>query len=70
MRQMESRQRVSAILNSQSFREELESIIINKLRNGSHSASIIALQQINELVLLTSNSMWHDAVIPQRGMLH
>jgi adducin len=51
MRQMESRQRVSNILNSQAFKEELESIISDQMKHGPHPASLLALQQISELLL-------------------
>ena len=61
MRQMESRQRVSSILNSQAFREELESIIADQLKHGPHPASLIALQQISELLLPNTNSRWQQA---------
>lgn len=61
MRQMESRQRVSSILNSQAFREELESIIADQLKHGPHHASLVALQQISELLLPNTNSRWHQA---------
>ncbi|CAF0727263.1 unnamed protein product [Brachionus calyciflorus] len=60
MRQMESRQRVSSILNSQAFREELESIIADQLKHGPHPASLIALQQISELLLPNTNSRWQQ----------
>lgn len=56
MRQMESRQRVSSILNSQAFREELESIIADQLKHGPHPASLLALQQISELLLPNTNT--------------
>lgn len=69
MRQMESRQRVSSILNSQAFREELESIIADQLKHGPHPASIIALQQISEL-LLPSSSRWYQVSSMGRGMFH
>lgn len=60
MRQMESRQRVSSILNSQAFRDELESIIADQLKHGPHPASLIALQQISELLLPNAaSSRWH-----------
>ncbi len=55
MRSMESRQRVSSILNSQAFREELESIIADQLKHGPHPSSLIALQQISELLLPNAN---------------
>ena len=58
MRQMESRQRVSSILNSQAFREELESIIADQLKHGPHPSSLMALQQISELLLPNTNSRW------------
>ncbi|XP_071827242.1 gamma-adducin-like isoform X3 [Apostichopus japonicus] len=61
MREMERNKRVSLILNSQAFREELEAIIDNQLKlglqngtnsmSGHHPASLMALQQISELVL-------------------
>ncbi|XP_038071158.1 alpha-adducin-like isoform X2 [Patiria miniata] len=55
MRDMERQRRVSLILNSQAFREELESIIESQLKDmfqsGPHPASLIALQQIADLVL-------------------
>ncbi len=70
MRQMESRQRVSSILNSQAFREELESIIADQLKHGPHPASIIALQQISELLLpSTSQSRWHQVSAMGKGKL-
>jgi hypothetical protein len=55
---MESRQRVSSILNSQAFREELESIIADQLKHGPHPSSLMALQQISELLLPNTNSRW------------
>ncbi|XP_033633381.1 alpha-adducin-like isoform X1 [Asterias rubens] len=55
MMNMERQRRVSLILNSQAFREELESIIESQLKtmfkSGPHPASLIALQQIADLVL-------------------
>jgi adducin len=60
MRQMESRQRVSSILNSQAFREELESIIADQLKHGPHHASLVALQQISELLLPNTQSRWQQ----------
>jgi hypothetical protein len=68
MRQMESRQRVSSILNSQAFREELESIIADQLKHGPHPASIIALQQISELLLPNAaQSRWHQVSAMGKG---
>jgi hypothetical protein len=70
MRQMESRQRVSSILNSQAFREELESIIADQLKHGPHPASLIALQHISELLLPNgiNSSRWHQVSSMGRGM--
>lgn len=51
MRQMEERQRVSLIMKSRAFREELEQMIADQLCVGHHPASLLALQQITELIL-------------------
>ncbi len=67
MRQMESRQRVSSILNSQAFREELESIIADQLKHGPHHASLVALQQISELLLPNTQSRWQQVNQMGRG---
>lgn len=61
MRSMESRQRVSSILNSQAFREELESIIADQLKHGPHPSSLIALQQISDLLLPNGNNRGQKA---------
>jgi len=68
MRQMESRQRVSSILNSQAFREELESIIADHIKHGPHPASLIALQQISDLLLPTTNSRWKQVSSMNRSI--
>jgi adducin len=57
VRQMGQRQRVTMILNSREFRDELEEIITDALKHGPHPASLIALQQISEL-LLPHTSRW------------
>jgi adducin len=57
VRQMGQRQRVTTILNSREFRDELEAIITDALKHGPHPASLIALQQISEL-LLPHTSRW------------
>ena len=57
MRQMGQRQRVKTILNSREFHDELEAIITDALKHGPHPASLIALQQISEL-LLPHTSRW------------
>ncbi|XP_074640502.1 protein hu-li tai shao-like isoform X3 [Tubulanus polymorphus] len=54
VRQMEANKRVSLILSSEAFREELEEIIETQIRSGPHPASLIALQQISELLVPTS----------------
>jgi adducin len=69
MRQMESRQRVSSILNSQAFREELESIIADQLKHGPHHASLVALQQISELLLPNTQSRWQQVNQMGRGKI-
>lgn len=51
VKQMEARKRVSLILNSQAFREELEHIVNEQIQKGPHPASLLALQQLTELVL-------------------
>ncbi|XP_071506548.1 gamma-adducin-like isoform X2 [Diadema antillarum] len=51
IKEMDRNKRVSLILNSQAFREELEAIIESQLKSGPHPASLLALQQISELVL-------------------
>lgn len=54
VKQMEDRKRVSIVLNSEAFREELEQIIHEHMKAGNHPASL-ALQQITELLLPHSN---------------
>ena len=70
MRQMESRQRVSSILNSQAFREELESIIADQLKHGPHHASLVALQTISELLLPNTNSRWQQVSSMGKGNIN
>lgn len=50
MKQMEGRSRVSVVLNSQAFREELEQLVAEQIRQGG-PASLFALQQISDLLL-------------------
>ena len=50
MKQMEGRSRVSVVLNSEAFKEELEAVIHEQIRQGG-PASILALQQISDLLL-------------------
>ena len=51
MKQMEDRSRVSLILNSEAFRRELEDLIDEQIRAGNHPASLLALQQISNLLV-------------------
>ncbi|XP_053407854.1 gamma-adducin-like isoform X16 [Mercenaria mercenaria] len=51
IRQMSDRSRVSLILNSEAFRRELEEIVDEQLRQGNAPASLLALQQISNLLL-------------------
>jgi len=56
LQQMENRSRVSVVLNSQQFKEELEEVVEEQLRNGPYPASLLALQQITDLLLPNSKS--------------
>jgi len=56
MKHMEAHKRVSLILNSQAFREELDAIISETIRAGPHPASLLALQQISDLILPQARS--------------
>ncbi|XP_050398354.1 alpha-adducin isoform X3 [Patella vulgata] len=51
LKQMDSRSRVKVVLDSDAFREELERIVEEQILTGPHPASLIALQQISELLL-------------------
>jgi len=51
MKEMDRRKRVEMILNSNIFREELERIVEVQLREGYSPASLLALQQISELIV-------------------
>ncbi|KAL4231595.1 Adducin 3 (Gamma) [Mactra antiquata] len=51
IKQMSDRSRVSLILNSEAFRRELEEIVDEQLRQGNAPASLLALQQISNLLL-------------------
>lgn len=66
VKQMEQRKRVSLILNSEAFRRELEEIIESQLKNGPHPASLIALQQISELLLPHSRLVNHAVAFVYR----
>uniref|UniRef100_K1PEX5 Protein hu-li tai shao n=1 Tax=Magallana gigas TaxID=29159 RepID=K1PEX5_MAGGI len=51
VRQMHDRSRVSLILNSEAFRRELEEVVDEQIKSGPHPASLLALQQITDLLL-------------------
>lgn len=51
LQEMKRRERVSAVLKSASFRDELETIIQDAMKAGCNPTSLLALQQISELVL-------------------
>ncbi|XP_056004243.1 alpha-adducin-like isoform X3 [Ostrea edulis] len=51
VRQMNDRSRVSVILNSEAFRRELEEVVEEHIKSGPHPASLLALQQITDLLL-------------------
>jgi adducin len=51
VRQMNDRSRVSVILNSEAFRRELEEVVEEQIKAGPHPASLLALQQITDLLL-------------------
>ncbi|XP_076435277.1 uncharacterized protein LOC143275160 isoform X2 [Babylonia areolata] len=57
MKQMEGRSRVSVVLNSQAFKEELEAIIQEQIRQGGPE-SLFALQQISDLLLPQSRGAY------------
>ncbi|XP_070540129.1 alpha-adducin-like isoform X2 [Ptychodera flava] len=67
MKEMERRKRVSLILNSQAFREELEQIVESQIKTGPHPASLIALQQISELLLPQSRFNQTSSAGPALG---
>ena len=52
VRQMSERKRVNEILKSKQFRNELEDVVVDKIKSTSPDrASILALQQMSELIL-------------------
>ena len=51
LQQMSNRSRVSVVLNSQAFRDELEQVVEEQLASGPYPASVIALQQIADLLV-------------------
>uniref|UniRef100_V9K938 Alpha-adducin n=1 Tax=Callorhinchus milii TaxID=7868 RepID=V9K938_CALMI len=63
---MEQRKRVSMILQSPAFCEELESMIQDQLKKGKTPTSLLALQQIADFMTTNVPSMYPAA--PQGGM--
>ncbi|ELT93964.1 hypothetical protein CAPTEDRAFT_100987 [Capitella teleta] len=57
LEQMKDRSRVSQIIKSKAFREELEEIVHDQIKSGPHPASLLALQQISELLLPQSRGV-------------
>jgi len=51
IKDMEKRKRVSYIMNSDAFRQELENIIDYQLSHGPHPASVMALQHLADMLL-------------------
>uniref|UniRef100_A0A8C6K8J5 Adducin 1 (alpha) n=1 Tax=Nothobranchius furzeri TaxID=105023 RepID=A0A8C6K8J5_NOTFU len=63
---MEQRKRVSMILQSPAFCEELETMIHDQLKKGKTPTSLLALQQIADFMTTSMPSMYPAA--PQGGM--
>ncbi|XP_060917863.1 alpha-adducin isoform X2 [Labrus mixtus] len=63
---MEQRKRVSMILQSPAFCDELETMIQDQLKKGKTPTSLLALQQIADFMTTTMPSMYPAA--PQGGM--
>ncbi|XP_077325556.1 beta-adducin isoform X2 [Lithobates pipiens] len=55
---MEQKKRVSMILQSPSFREELESLIQEQMKKGNNSSNIWALRQIADFMASTAPSVF------------
>ena len=45
------RKRVQMIMNSKAFRDELEHLWAEQMKSGAHGNSVLALQQISELIM-------------------
>uniref|UniRef100_A0A4W4DW36 Alpha-adducin n=1 Tax=Electrophorus electricus TaxID=8005 RepID=A0A4W4DW36_ELEEL len=63
---MEQRKRVSMILQSPAFCEELESLIQDQMKKGKNPTSLLALQQIADFMTTSVPTMYPAA--PQGGM--
>ena len=42
---------MNVIMSSKEFREELEQLVAEQMKTGPHPSSLLALQQISELIL-------------------
>ncbi|XP_030623080.1 alpha-adducin [Chanos chanos] len=63
---MEQRKRVSMILQSPAFCEELETLIQDQMKKGKNPTSLLALQQIADFMTTSAPTMYPAA--PQGGM--
>ncbi|XP_076849094.1 alpha-adducin isoform X3 [Brachyhypopomus gauderio] len=63
---MEQRKRVSMILQSPAFCEELETLIQDQMKKGKNPTSLLALQQIADIMTTSVPTMYPAA--PQGGM--
>lgn len=61
IKDMEKRKRVSYIMNSDAFRAELESIVDYQLNHGPHPASVMALQNLADMLMASGGSGSHSA---------
>ncbi|KAI2523784.1 ADD2 isoform 11, partial [Pan troglodytes] len=55
---MEQKKRVTMILQSPSFREELEGLIQEQMKKGNNSSNIWALRQIADFMASTSHAVF------------
>ncbi|XP_069473751.1 beta-adducin isoform X2 [Ambystoma mexicanum] len=60
---MEEKKRVTMILQSPSFREELESLIQEQMKKGNNSSNIWALKQIADLMATAAPSIFHASPV-------
>ncbi|XP_074143302.1 beta-adducin isoform X2 [Sminthopsis crassicaudata] len=60
---MEQKKRVTMILQSPSFREELESLIQEQMKKGNNSSNIWALRQIADFMASTSHAVFPTSPI-------
>ncbi|VDL92408.1 unnamed protein product [Schistocephalus solidus] len=65
---MQQRRRVSLILRSQAFRQELEKIVASQMRNGELSSNVLALKQLLDIFTphtkFGSSAFSKDATLP------